>query len=299
MKKYLAVFLSLFLFLISYVSIKAQVVINEFSIRPSDKQDWIELYSPENIDISGWKIGDESGIFHTISEGNKLGLGLYYVVSKYQRLDNTADTIYLYNKAGETIDSIKYGYENEVCLSDTDGSIARIPDGGNLYDRLLIATKGTANGDNVTSPCPSPTPAPSNSPLPTVKPSSTSKPASTSKPTVTDKPTSIIKPTLTTKIENSRTVSSTSNPTDFQKVVSVNNSTNQEVLGDRASQTVTSETLVPTPQVLSEKSDKRKTPILAFVFVLIGVISIIASLYPILVKLKKRYNFKDEENEID
>jgi hypothetical protein len=176
----------LFLFLLYLAfprTIFAQVVINEFSVNPPDKYDWIELYSPEVIDISDWILADEAGDFFTIPPGTTLGSGIYYVLSKYQRLNNDRDTIYLKDNLGNPINSIRYGYEGEVCLPGTDGSIARIPDGGNTYDRLLANTKGATNGEIITEYCQTPTV--SSTPTPTVS------------PTVTESPTSIPTPSPT------------------------------------------------------------------------------------------------------
>ncbi len=176
----------LFLFLLYLAfpqTIFAQVVINEFSVNPPDKYDWLELYSPEVIDISDWILADEAGDFFTIPPGTALGSGIYYVLSKYQRLNNDKDTIYLKDNLGNTINTIRYGYEGEVCLPGTDGSIARIPDGGNTYDRLSAHTKGATNGEIITEYCQAPTA--SSTPTPTVSPTVTESPTSTPTPSPT------------------------------------------------------------------------------------------------------------------
>ena len=82
----------------------AQALINEFSVQPSDKYDWVELYSPTDIDISGWTLSDNSGIFETFPEGTQLTAGNYEVVTQYQRLDNDGDSIFLKDEAGELKD---------------------------------------------------------------------------------------------------------------------------------------------------------------------------------------------------
>ena len=197
--KYLIV---VFVFLFVFASkISAQAVINEFSVLPADKYDWVELFSPVTIDISGWKLADETGVFETIPSSKSLGPGIYYVITKYQRLDNDKDTIYLLDQNDNQKDVIKYGYSGEVCLPSAGGSIARIPDGGNTYDRLLVNTKELSNGLSFTDPCPTPTPEPTSTStatptsIPTSTPTPTPTPTKTSTPTPTKNPTP--KPTIT------------------------------------------------------------------------------------------------------
>jgi len=178
----------LFLFLLYLAfppTIFAQVVINEFSVNPPNRSDWIELYSSEVVDISDWIVADEAGDFFTIPSGTTLGSGIYYVFFKYQRLNNDRDTIYLKDNLGNPINTIRYGYEGEVCLPGTDGSIARIPDGGNIYDRLLANTKGTTNGEIITDYCPTSTPTPTLSPDPTASPTVTESTTPTQTPSPT------------------------------------------------------------------------------------------------------------------
>ncbi len=169
----------------------AQVVINEFSVNPPDKQDWVEVFSSEVVDISDWSIGDKAGIFETVPDDVQLGPGIYYVFTQYQRLNNDKDSIYLYDENGKEVNSISYGDTGEVCLPSPEGSIARIPDGGNTIDRLLNHTKGQANGEVISDSCPIPTPTPNPTTVPT--PTSTSVPTTVSTPTPkpTAKPTAI------------------------------------------------------------------------------------------------------------
>lgn len=194
-KKTVALFVFLIMFIFSTSDIKASVVINEFSVNPPDKQDWVELYSPDSVDISNWKVGDETGIFETIPAGTSLGPGIYHVISQYQRLDNVKDTIYIYDAEGIEKNSIKYGYLDSVCLPSTDGSIARIPDGGNTYDRLSVATKKATNGNTITDPCPTPTSTPTDAT--TATPALTSTTTATATATKTPTPTKKITPTVT------------------------------------------------------------------------------------------------------
>jgi hypothetical protein len=185
----------LVLFLVNCKPVSANALINEFSVQPEDKNDWIEIYSPDNLDISGWKVADSSGDFETIPQGTVIGPSIYYVVSQYQRLNNQNDTIYLKNPQNEIQDHISYGGAGQVCVPFATGSIARIPDGGNVFDRVSTPTKGSSNNSAVLDPCPSPTPVPTSAPTNTPNPTCTPTPTNTATPTLA--PTSTPKPTPT------------------------------------------------------------------------------------------------------
>jgi len=273
----------------------AQVVINEFSVEPSDKYDWIEIYSPEIIDISNWKVGDEAGDFFTIPEGTSLGSNIYYIVSKYQRLNNDKDTIYLYDQNGNEKDSIKYGYEGEACLPSTDGSIARIPDGNSTYDRLLNHTKGQTNGLLVTDSCPVPTPTPTPTPRPTNIPTPT--------PTPTSKPTPI--PTPTPKLPSPTPKPSSPTPkmpTATPSVSASNENYESLVLSaSSVSELTVTPALTPTEnmsQVLGESTNKPNN-FLPFIFIGLGAILVVTSGAFLLMPKFKRYNKTYESGETD
>lgn len=176
----------------------AQVLVNEFS--SNTKSDWIELYSNEDVDLSGWTIDDEANAHvKVLLQGTTIipSSNKYLVIEVGDRLNKGSDTITLRNKEGAVINSISYGKTGEVCTPSDSGSVARIPDGGNTFDRLAINTKGVTNGNTPTDPCPTPTtiptstltntPIPTNTPLPTNTISATRKPTPTLSPT--DEPT--------------------------------------------------------------------------------------------------------------
>jgi hypothetical protein len=188
-------------------SVSAQVVvINEFS--PSTAwDDWVEIYSSEDTDISGWYLTDETGdkipnagaIFPV---GTFIGpsTSKFYVVDVNNRLNKDGgDIVRLYSIDGTLKDEIIYGKENSVCLPDTPGSIGRYQDGETYIDKFSLSSKGSENKFENLSPCPSPTPEPTQTPVPTNEPTSTPKPTSTPTPkptaTLTPKPTSTPKPT--------------------------------------------------------------------------------------------------------
>ena len=191
--------LLIFLFLSFPKLSYAQVVINEFS--SSTSNDWIELYSPIDVDISNWILDDDG----TTTDLKKFEVNTiigpstssYLVVEVGDRLNNPGDTVRLTDNNGEEVDAVAYGGSGNVCLPSTAGSIAKIPDGGNLHDRLAISTKGVTNGNSFTDPCPTPTSVPTNSPTnaPTHSPTNTLTPTPKSTNTLTPTPTK--KPTNT------------------------------------------------------------------------------------------------------
>lgn len=263
---------NIFFFIIFTSVVQATVLINEFSVDPPDRQDWVELYSPDVIDISNWKIGDETGVFETIPAGTSLGPGIYHVVSQYQRLDNVKDTIYIYDSMDNVINSIKYGYTDSVCLPGTDGSIARIPDGGNTYDRLSIATKGITNGNTITNPCPTPTPSPTET--------TTATPTQTTTPTAT--PTTTKTPTPTKKITTTPTVTVVAQETIAQ---------NDSILGLRSSPTESS----PTPEMVGESTGNKFPPV-AVILIVLGTLVMGVSGFAFVKKVREDKNSPNEQN---
>lgn len=274
------ILLFLFAFFCLPSAVCAQVVINEFSVNPSDKYDWIELFSTEVTNISNWKMADETGDFFTIPEGTSLGPGIYYIISKYQRLDNDKDTIYLYDKDNNLKNSIKYGYEGEVCLPSESGSIARIPDGNSTYDRLLTNTKEQSNGNIVTDPCPTPTPEPTATATATAE--STVAPTATPTPSPTPTPTAT--PAKTASPTPVKTAIPTSAPTSQETAVS-----SGLVLG------VQGET--PSPVASSSSEGKNKFSLLSFIFIFLGIFCLVGAGYLIFKTRKAGYNKFNEQNQ--
>lgn len=270
-KGVLSFLLSMLLVVMSSNYVYANVLINEISVAPSDKYDWVELYSPDIIDISGWKIGDDAGIFYTIESGQTLEPNKYYVISKYQRLNNDYDTVYLYNSSDVLIDSIPYGREGEVCVPSAEGSIARIPDGGNFYDCVKISTKDASNDSSELDPCPTPTSTPTNTPTPTTKPTNmlTFTPTLTLEPTntPTKKPTSTLTPDVLAK-ESKNNVAERIDLKEEKSEIDDENT--DEDTKDNA-------------------SIRRKIPLTAIIFVVSGIILIGVALYPFLKPHLRRY----------
>lgn len=241
----------------------AQVVINEFSVQPEDKNDWIEIYAFESVDISGWKLADTTGSFETFSQGTVLGAGEYKVVVQYQRLGNEGDTIILKTSTDEIKDQISYGGSGNVCIPLSNETIARIPDGGNTYDKVSTPSKGTTNNSALMSPCPSPTPEPTSTSTPTPKPTNTSTPTPSPKPSSTPTPTS--KPTST--------------PTPSPKITDASNSDKNDQAGLLKNDETLNISGDNNPQVLAERDvenkenlqDGNKIPFQAITLILLGI----------------------------
>lgn len=163
------------------------VVLNEFMPHPSPGSDWVEIYNPssDNIDLSNWLLVDITSTIKTLS-GNITANG-FVTFDVTNRLNNSGDSIYLKDPAGNTIDN--YSYNSDPGINKSFG---KSPDGG-TWTILASSSKGTSNGEQPT-PSPAPTPTPTPTPKPTTKPSSTATPI----PTHTPIPTPTIPPTAST-----------------------------------------------------------------------------------------------------
>ena len=262
-------------------SISAQVVINEISVEPEDKYDWLELFAIENTDVSSWNLSDETGVFETFASGTILDKGSYKIVTQYQRFGNEDDTIYLYDNNGNQIDSISYGQVGEVCVPSKTGSIARIPDANSHYDRLLNHTKGLTNGESVTDPCPSPTTEPPATSVPTSTPTKIPSPTKTPSPSPTNKP--VLKTSTPTRIKETAT----------EDIEDVLDNTKEAVLGINE---IGDSTGTPTPESKIADEGKRSIPLSAGLFVILGLVFISFAFYQLLRSRKKGYNFGSVEN---
>jgi hypothetical protein len=108
--------------------------------------EWVELYnnSDSSLDLAGWYIGDEGTVnkvmiesTNTYPAGTTIGAKDWLVVYMNKEvLDNTGDTVKLFNQSDELVDSHAYT-GNDYCdveptpgeenVSDTDGSCAGVP----------------------------------------------------------------------------------------------------------------------------------------------------------------------------
>lgn len=182
-------------FIISPAQIYASVVVNEIMPHPSLGVDWIELYSTESqeVDLSGWKIEDSTGILETFSEGTKIGSSSAFMqISKSNRLNNGGDTVRIKDKLGTVIDEKSYTEDPGIGIT-----IGRYPDGTGNWGVLINASP---NGSN-SNLAPTATLAPSSTPTltPTPKLSNTPVPSATSKPQNSATPTGKISSSITSE----------------------------------------------------------------------------------------------------
>lgn len=276
-KNLLTGFFALIIFLLFPRFSFAQVVINEFSSSTSD--DWVELYSPQDVDVSGWVLDDDGTTTNmkVFDPGTSIGpsTNSYIVIEVGDRLNNNGDTIELFDNNNNKKDSITYAGIGNVCLPSTVGSVARVPNGGNTIDRLSISTKGVTNGESITDPCPTPTPIPTNSP--------------TSTPTLTNTPSPT--PTLTPVPTNSPTKKLS--PTQIPEPTETIENGDELVLGSSDSSGES-----PTPTAKMEKDDNSLgfPYLLPMVFIVIGVGFIATAVYLI---IKSRKIDNDEYSEAE
>ncbi|MBU1200803.1 lamin tail domain-containing protein [Patescibacteria group bacterium] len=177
--------------------INAQIVINEFSSWESSG-DWVELYSDEDTDISGWILRDTASTkVNTISSGVSIGpsTSKFFVFDAKNRLNKDGDTIKLFKEDDFTlVDQVSYGDDDQadVCIPNEGQSVGRSPDGTGNFVRFISQTRDATNSASQ-DPCPTPTPTPTEEPAPTDEPTSvpTKKPTSIPTSAPTPKTTSI------------------------------------------------------------------------------------------------------------
>ena len=263
----------LLLVILSVKNIKAQIVINEFSSSGSD--DWIELYniSSNQIDLNGWSIKDTAST--SVKEFNEKLLvpeSGYCIVEVGNRLNSSTsankDRIELY-QSGVLKDCVAYGDGDIFCSgkdkNDVDAPVekqtaSRSPNGTGEW-RSSQATKKYSNDETLPpanlnicieptpTPSPTPTPTPSKSPTPSPTPTPSSTPAKS--------------PTPTPEVKKTGTPKPSKSPTP-----------SPQVLGE----TDTS----PKPSVEEKENElpEKKVPVVAFVFIGLGVVFLGAGAAP-------------------
>ena len=178
-------------FLLTTSAVEASVVINEFLPNPSgpssEDTEWIELYSNDSVDLSGWQLGDSVSLY-TIASGSSIAASGFLVFEKSTTniaLNNSGDTVRLLNAQGSVVDNHTYG------STDEDVSIGRTSNGSGSWVTCTTPTKGSDN--NCSEPAPSPTNTPTKTP--TQAPQSTSTPTRPPSSTPTKKLTPTKTPT--------------------------------------------------------------------------------------------------------
>lgn len=143
--------------LLSAAAVAQTVVINEAYSRGTEGDlDWVEVYNPSSadIDISGFRIYDNGG--QSGSKPKKLfpagsvipAKGFGYIVTDTASfegdesdfgLSSGGDLVWLENADGLVIDSVV------IPALGVDTSIARIPDGANVWVKWTPRTRGASN----------------------------------------------------------------------------------------------------------------------------------------------------------
>lgn len=275
-------------------AVYATIVINEFSSSTSD--DWVEIYNTDTITatISGLKIRDETNTNHKDLSG-ELASGGFTVINFNSWLNNSGDTVKLVSVDGnnETVlDSISYGTSGDICVPDTNGSIGRYPDGGNII-RFASSTKGGSNNSSNQSDCITPTPIPSHTPVPsnTPVPSHTPKPAnpivlsSTPKPQVNNSPSNILEPAVKISPTLVKTLT-------LSSVNAASGSDDEILLNDGEVDTSSTANVLAAqevkPENIKESANSMDSKILPVAFIAGGGISMTIAAWTSYVKLKKK-----------
>lgn len=213
MKKLFFILFGITLFLPQNVFAQTKVKINEFLVHPSDNNEWVEFYNPDNVDLSTYFIDDDESFNEETGKNKKsLSEGLntqnqqfpFIEVSSF--FNNDGDYIVLFDGDGNIVD--KYQYIDDPGV---DIVIGRSPDGGDNWFELTSQTKGLTNSDPVPSPTPSPTEIPT--PTSTIKPINTPIPTKTPTPIKSTVITTTKTPTPTKKTSPTPTKKTTPSPT--------------------------------------------------------------------------------------
>lgn len=172
-----ALFLFSWIFLRFSGVVSAQVFINEFSSSTSD--DWVELFSSEDIDISGWILRDTaSSKVKTVPTATTIGpsSSKYYLLDAGNRLNSDTDVVNLYLPDDSTlVDKVAYGDSGNICAATGSQTVGRKPDGGSVT-RFLISSKGQEN-NQAEELCSVPTETITTTESPTETPTSTPTPS--------------------------------------------------------------------------------------------------------------------------
>ncbi len=169
----------------------AKLYLNELLPNPSTPEpatEWVEIYNSSSsaVTLTNFSLTDEDSHTYTFPEATISAQGYLTIYGSdgLPSLNNSGDTISLYDPNNQLIDSFSYTSAPE------DQSWARIPDGGNFSDQPQTPTPNQAN------PTPAPTPTPTTTPTPNPTLSPSPSPSLSPSPSPT--------PTPTPKIQNQK-----------------------------------------------------------------------------------------------
>jgi hypothetical protein len=287
MKYFLVFLITFFLWLTTLThSVFADVVINEMNTWESSG-DWVELFSAEDTNISGWILRDSAdSIVETIPQGTSIGPSSsnYYVLDARNRLNKDTDTVILIKSDDLTlIDEIDYGGVGQVCSPGSGQTIGRFPDGNNTVERISTPSKGSSNSSATRDSCPTPTPSPTSTPTPT--PTSTPTPTPTATPTPTSTATKT--PTPTAKVTVKPTVEAEKTEDTENVVLGLRDELQKET---------------PTPTLVASEQ-KKKLPLGAVILIVMGIGLVGGSGFVLLRKIREDNNIqnvgKDNDEQIN
>jgi hypothetical protein len=166
----------------------APIIITEVFPKPSQGEEWVELYNPNSttIHLSGWELWDElsqpSLIFSFTTQ--TIGSNQWFIVPVTRKLNDTEDGVTLKTNTGQISDAMHY------TSSETDKSWARLSSTNN--SPWSLGATSPAENNPIPSPIPTiqPTSSPTPDPTATTTPSKTPTPSPSRAPT--QNPTSII-----------------------------------------------------------------------------------------------------------
>ncbi len=158
------------------------ILINEVFVHPSSGgNEWVEIYNPDEIDITGHWIDDDINFESDSGSSSKKSLSSinqdnrkYMFVEISSVFNNSGDKIVLFGPGGNVLDQYEYSSD-----PGSDISIGRSPDGNGQFLSLSSPTRGQVNS----GAAPTPTPTPQDTPTPTKTPTVTKIPTSTKTPT--------------------------------------------------------------------------------------------------------------------
>lgn len=152
----------------------AALKLNEIYPAPqTGEYEWVELFNDQNetIDISSFVLLDLANNKLNFATTSAQPLS-YILATSSSVLNNTGDTVFLKNVAGETIETASYSGSFTA-----EKTFARCPDGNGDWFTLLTITKTSSNSPACISLTPTPAPEPTITPIPTSTPAPTSSPA--------------------------------------------------------------------------------------------------------------------------
>lgn len=280
-RKILFVFLiSAVIFLFSPKMAFARVVINEFQIEPSSNQ-WVEIYNngEETVDVGSWIIDDSGGTEkYIIAEDTVVSSHGFksFTSGKFNLNETTTDTVKLFDKEGNLVDSKDYPQSPGERLS-----IGRLPDGGDSWVTFSDPTPDGSNNNSLPQPSNTPSPFPTQTLTPSPIPTLTPKPTSTPKPTATPKPPTPTKtPSLspTARPNPTATKTAVSQSTEVAKVggaSAVLGETNINFPSFLATESATLSSIFETPSSNKEATASNRGGFFSKIFLIFGALAIL------------------------